>query len=52
MSKVLFTLVIKEPKIRKAYAPKTQVIKDKKKYSRKAKHKNRDENSGFLLMRV
>ena len=40
---ILFTIIIPEGKIRKKFAPKTQVVQSKVVYNRKKKHKNKIE---------
>jgi len=47
--KILFTIKIPEEeiKIRKELPPPEKTIKDKKKYTRKKKHKNRSEDDSF-----
>lgn len=41
---ILFTLTIRDKvKIRKKYAPKTKVVGDKTKYSRKVKHREKGD---------
>lgn len=41
MSKVLFTITFSESKIRKIQPPISKIFKDKTKYSRKIKHKEK-----------
>ena len=36
---IAFSIVIRDRKIRKAFAPKVRVVPDKTKYSRKVKHR-------------
>lgn len=39
MSKTLFTIILPPAKVRKTFAPGVRIVKDKKKYCRKRKHK-------------
>lgn len=52
MGKILFTLELPEPEVRKTQAPPVKKHKDKKLYSRKVKHKKSSVPTGDFFALV